>query len=655
MCTYDYTPYAGCEDGPQHYFIQWVKCSIAVEKGSYCSLDASTKAEQLRKLSVNVLSCPLHGPIAVQQYVLDAANASTPDDEAERLRARSTTRRGATSRGRTPRRNPSDREDEQPVRQEVRRRRSRREVAHESSDSESPSAYTTRPRTADRVKRSVDRDMERPRTMAHNSHRRSTSADIPLPPLPTLSMRHGRSEVSLPLKTGLGIQAEDSQIATTVSRQTRPKTSLEIPRAPGVIGLPSSPDMHRRGSVHRSRSEGVLNPGNEGQSDLGLVPRSALSPSNDSSPDQNPELPFSSPGRRGRRAGARSIRDRSVDTTMRRIDEDVAPEQNHVNMRSTRGTPSPETQSSTATTSPEPQYPGASAPHPLMTTTSHIPHHRRSGSRPHLNTLQIPKNRDQYHQRDAYSAPTATPPDTDINPNRPPQKSRAKSLRHVDISPEAMMAAPSYRNEETASIHSTRSRRFEDQVAEGRKWVAAREHHMPVAAAGAAPTPPPSRVHMSEPELALAPAAMGAGRESVDSGYRSGHQPQRSWETVKSSSAADSVAAKSGGRNTLQKSPPPPTHHHHHHHHHQAESSPQGGRQRPTPPPPLNLGGGGGLPLCSLPVSLISPGFQSDADDVSPLGGKGGKLTLRQRMGLRKKISGLLWDRGGQREVGVEG
>jgi hypothetical protein len=59
----------------------------------------------------------------------------------------------------------------------------------------------------------------------------------------------------------------------------------------------------------------------------------------------------------------------------------------------------------------------------------------------------------------------------------------------------------------------------------------------------------------------------------------------------------------------------------------------------------------GRQPPCALPVSLLSPGFQTDGDEVGPLG-KGAK---RQRVGLRKKISGLLWDRGGQREVGVEG
>jgi hypothetical protein len=48
----------------------------------------------------------------------------------------------------------------------------------------------------------------------------------------------------------------------------------------------------------------------------------------------------------------------------------------------------------------------------------------------------------------------------------------------------------------------------------------------------------------------------------------------------------------------------------------------------------------------------MSPGLQSEFD-VSV--DKAAKVPLLQRMGLRRKFSGLLWDRGGQREVGVEG
>jgi hypothetical protein len=358
---------------------------------------------------------------------------------------------------------------------------------------------------------------------------------------------------------------------------------------------------------------------------------------------------------------------------MRRIDEHVE------NPSTARDTATPETHSSSTTTSPEP---------PRTVTTTF---HRRSNSRPHLNSLQIPKNRDQQYQRDAYSAPTATPPETEINTS-PPPKHRAKSLRHVDISP--LAAAPLQqpppppnphhypspsRNDggETASIRSTtttRSRRFEDQVAEGRKWVAAREHipvpSMPTMSRAAVSTDVLAHISsMSETNLPLA-AGSGVpppvvGRESVDSGYLSGHQPQRSWETVgsvNSSVSSSSVRGTGGvngnmkgGRNTLQKMPPLQQQG-------QGQGQSQGmglglvqgggqqqqqqQQQRPVPAP-LNLSG---VPPCALPVSLISPGFQSDADGSSV--GKGPKGTLLQRMGLRRKFSGLVF-KGGQREVGV--
>ncbi|KAK3293038.1 uncharacterized protein B0H64DRAFT_363361 [Chaetomium fimeti] len=706
MCTYDYTPYTGCEDGPQHYYIQWLKCGIAVEEGRYCSMDTSSKVEQLRKLSANVLSCPLHGPIAVQQFVLEPANQQPVDeDEPERSRARSSARRSAASRGRAPRTAGSDRDPEQPARRPVRKQRSRREMAPESSDSESSSSFSARrPRVANRGKRMTDREAmgrRRSRTPQASSHQRSISADIaPPPPLP-LSMRHGRSEVSLPLRTDFEGQREDHQKSFNGRPQSRPKNSIDIPRTIGVVGLPSSPDMHHRGSVHRSRSEAGLTAGVDLLPEL-PVQKGPLSPASDSSPDQNPDMPFSTPGRRGRRTGPRSVRDRSVDTTMRRIDEHEVQD--------------PETRNSTTTASPEPQ-------HPTQYATAHIPHHRRSNSRPQLNNLQIPKNREPY-QRDAYSAPTATPPETEIShPDRSIPRTRARSLRHIDtspVSPTTILPPPqlpthtSARSSEagsgeTASIRSTRSRRFEDQVAEGRKWAAAREHHIPPPPTSSTPTPPPLPdvlAHMSslsDTNLPLGGAGVGvgvgvgmgagaawAGRGSVDSGYLSGHHTQRSWETVGVSSAAVSAAGEvgvgsgvgagaagsngngngKGGRNTLHKTPPP-----------SAQAQGQGAglahggapqqqqqqQQKRPVPAPLNLhhhhqqqhggaGAGSGLPPCALPVSLMSPGFQSDADASSA--GKGAKATLLQRMGLRRKFSGLVgWDkdRGGGREVGVEG
>ncbi|KAG7294158.1 hypothetical protein NEMBOFW57_004226 [Staphylotrichum longicolle] len=605
MCTYDYTPYTGCEDGEQHFYIQWVKCSVAVEKGRYCPLDTSHKVEQLRKLSANVLSCPLHGPVAVQQYVLDAVNARPQDSDRDTRRARSAARRGATSRGRTPKRGTSDRDSEQPVRREVRKQRSRRSMASESTDSESSTSLSTRARAAaaQRVPSLAERErLERRKSRtAQNSHRRSISADVALPPPPTLTMRYGRSEASLPLKADPEVPTAELPAPVANAQQAPSKPSLDIPRAIGVVGLPSSPDMHhRRGSVHRSRSEGVLRKSTESQPEAAQpAPRSAVSPASDnSSPEQNPDLPFSSLSRRNRRAGSRSIRDRSVDTTMRRIDEQHEAAEQHT---------------AAAREAASPDHGPASLP-PTTTT----PRRSDSLSRPRLNALHIPAPPANPLQRDAYSAPTATPPETDItgtpshHTHQPPHhhtlRSRAKSLRHIDLSPPPQIPSSSSQinNEDAASLRSAasgRSRRFEHQVAEGRKWVAAREHM------AALPATPVGKVgagagagvglglglgvtdvlaHMSEPNLAAAVATTaaaavavppgGAARESVDSGYRSGHghghQVQRSWETVTGAAATASVSSSSGSRvgggeeegrhvgnargGKLQKAAPPP-------------------------------------------------------------------------------------------------
>ncbi|KAK4235815.1 hypothetical protein C8A03DRAFT_36326 [Achaetomium macrosporum] len=648
MCTYDYTPYTGCGGGEQHYYIQWVKCTKAAENGRYCSLESSTEVE-LGKLSSNVLSCPLHGPIAVQQYVLEPANAARLDEDAGRRRARSTARtRNASSRSRTPGRAASSRDFDQPARKQIRGRTPRREIAPESSDSESSSSPVARHR-ASRLRDREPTERRRSRPAQGNHHRRSVSADVALPPPtpPTLPSRYGRSHVSLPLNPDLEAQAEESQASNAESQQSRPKTTLNIPLSSGVVGLPSSPDMHRRASVHRSRSEGMLRPGEAAQVEPIQPVSRTMSPSSDSSPDHNGELPFSTPVRRGRRAGVRSNRERSVDTTMRRIDEHVVPEENDQITREASAT-RPSESGHSATTSPEPLHQGTDAPRPLTVATApRITHHRRQDSRPRLDSLQIPMQRDHY-QRDAYSAPTATPPETDINMGIP-LRGRTKSLRQVDL-PLTVLNPPSQRNEETASIRSTRSRRLEDQITEGRKWAAAREH-MP-ALSGIRGPMADVPAHMFTPNLALGAASSSAvplplaGRESVDSGYRSGHQPQRSWETIKSAESGDGgsgtgrAAAGKGGRNTLQKAPPPQL---------QLQQQGQGAQQQPRPvPEPLQLNR---LPPCALPVSLMSPSFQPDADASSV--GRGGK---RQRMGLRKKISGLLWDRGGQRELGaVEG
>ena len=72
MCIYDYTPYVGCHEGEQHFYLQWMKCNKAAGRSDkYCSLEKSVPAEELRKLSGNVLRCPIHLHIAVYQHELE--------------------------------------------------------------------------------------------------------------------------------------------------------------------------------------------------------------------------------------------------------------------------------------------------------------------------------------------------------------------------------------------------------------------------------------------------------------------------------------------------------------------------------------------------------------------------------------------------------
>ena len=661
MCTYDYTPYTGCGEGQQHFYTQWMKCHRALENNKYCDLEKSTEVEVLRKLSTNVLSCPLHGPIAVQQQIFDSFRAEnvqkvaarSQHEDAERPRTRTTARRG-----RTPRSNTYGTSSEQAPCKEVRKRRAARDAPPASSDSESLSDSPIRPRAADGMRKPGDRGVPERRKspmVRENLHRRASSAEL-LPPARVLPMRHGRSEVSLPLKAEPQAQAEDAP------KQVPPKNTLKIPAGKGIIGLPSSPDM-----LHRAKSEGLLRQGKESQGEpLEPTARNTISPSSDSSPDPNSEqLPFSNgASRRGRRAGARSIRDRSVDTVMRRIDEHfVAESIDAPEAGGRQSTSLPRASTSTASrssTSTESQSRDMTPSHSIIATTSSgAPIYRSEDSRPRLHTLQIPKQGDQ-HFHGASPASAASPPQQDT-PQNPLQTRKSFRYGNSPASTASLSMSPQRKNDETSSIRSTKSRRFEEQVAEGRKWAAAREHHMPsnsaaVATASRSPLTDVLAAHMSEPHLPLAaPAGMAvltaaaAGRESIDSGYRSGpgyqqqqHHRQRSRDVTDEKEAGIPGAGAAGKR--LQKVVPP-----------QPLELVVGGRrdgpaQAPEPEQwPLGLGG---LPPCALPVSLMSPGLQSEFD-VSV--GKAAKVPLLQRMGLRRKFSGMLWDRGGQREVGVEG
>ena len=643
MCTYDYTPYTGCKDGEQHFFIQWMKCHKAVENNRYCSMRKSTQTKALSRLSSNVLACPLHGPIAVQQHVLDSLSAESLEGVNARGRHQET-ERPRPRLSRTTKEVVPRESFERGPRKEVRKRRPARDTSPASSDSDS-SVSLVRPKTSDGVKRATERSFpERRKTsIAHEaSHRRANSADFRRPSR-ALSVHHVRSEASLPRASETEAVPEVPPLLTTLPNGTRPKASLAIPTGNGVIGLPSSPDMHHRANaVHRSKSESVLRQEEEAPAEsIEPVPRTTYQSASDSSPDHASEqLPFSNPtARRGRRTGARSVRDRSVDTVMRRIDEHVVPEDVEAPGESTRRETGhirasiSTTSRSSRVASPEPQ-------HRHTHTRSLSPPQPIADPRPQLHNLQIPKQREQYQRG---GSPASASPPQPAEASRPQSR---KSLRHgksaSNLNPHASPPQP-HHDPETASLRSTRSRRFEDQVAEGRKWAAAREH-MPIHGTMASSSVPRGLTdvlaYMSEPNLPLA-GPNHAGRESIDSGYRSGtgygphyHQRQRSREM-------NSVVPPK----RLQKAQP------------QEEIKGLGEveqqqQQQQVPrhvPAPLDLSSMGRLPPCALPVSLMSPGLPGATRVTSSEGSEKAKVSLLQRMGFRKK-----WGRGG-REVDVEG
>lgn len=554
MCTYDYTPYTGCKDGQQHFYIQWVKCNKAVQTNRYCPLEESTELEHLKKLSTNVLSCPIHGAVAVQQHVFQFVSAEAAEAREElpvedqgpgttdRPRARMTAYRDNTPSTRRDLNVSSSRDVERPVRQEARKRRPARKTVPVSSDSESDGHIPVRPKTVHGSKRQDERgpSEKRASSLARDSDK-PTPRRGSLPPL-----HHARSEASLPHEEPQPRQQPEtsgptqSTSPTTNSggAQTRPKSALTIPHGTARIGLPSSPDILRLAAIHKSKSEALLRPGHEES------PSSSPSTASDSSPDHNPELPFSSSSggggsqRRGRRAGAplRSTRNRSVERGMGRIDEHVL------------------------------GGGGGEGEH-------------KEGS-----------------------APESSPA--------------------VSLSGDSPAASSS-------------SSPTEQSRAEGRGWPAA---------ATAATSPSSSPSSRSPATAGPSPVLTKAGRESVDSGYRSqqgGYSPGGGGPgaavglgiTISTSSTATGPAGASVGIGLGV-----------------GQGSPGGQRQPRVAPAPLGLGTGG-LPPCALPVelALLSPGYPQ------PSAAKGGKVPLLERMGLRKKLSGL-WEKGGRREVGaVEG
>ncbi|VBB80859.1 Putative protein of unknown function [Podospora comata] len=609
MCTYDYTPYTGCKQGEQHFYIQWMKCSKAIETGGkYCPPELSVEVDAIRKLSGNVLSCPVHGPIAIEQHEFDFVVAKIPveqphDQPARRGRSRTASRRGTSvSRSnRTPKTDTFGRDFEELP--EKKRRESRAVSPTESVNSESSGTILARPRTSDGLKK-ADRSgsQDRRRSSVAHSHRRVSSADLNLMPRRASTLRQSKGDKQLPPPAEIPERAE-AQEEEPRGRQPRPKTTVHIPAGTGMIGLPSSPDMNKRSPVSRAKSEGRPTPPDTltARIDTALSPNTALG-SSDSSPEHPSEpLPFGPRRSSVRRTTTRSIRKSTDEGPMGRIDEHVASGEDEDQLQASG----------------------------LHITTSNI---TRSGT-----------------NRTTRSSRVGISPESESDFRFPPPPSRSNnsspiSRRGSETRP-PMPASPlspvfprynSYTsNDDASSLRSNQSktsRRFEDQVAEGRKWAAAREQHMSILA------------NHSEPNLPL--AGVQSRRESADSGYRSGHQGQLPIppNSPPPRQTTPNPIQQEAKRRTLQKQ--------------NGQAPYQTDLGLPSPntlsqrrPTPLQLGN---VPPCALPVSLYSPSplgqsGGTSSGEVSPMNVKG-KVPLLQRMGLKKKISGL-WEKGGSQRA----
>ncbi|KAK3385699.1 hypothetical protein B0H63DRAFT_394050 [Podospora didyma] len=598
MCTFDYTPYTGCGDGQQHFYLQWMKCRKAKENNNmFCPLEQSIEMEELRKLSGNILSCPIHNPICVEQHEfqivhIEVNRLSPKRSVARRSRAGTLTTRPCST---TPRREKAMRDFEEHIHAEERRRRKAPHNSSADSDhSQDSNSHPMRPSTSggERASNELPRnDDEHESIRRGRSHRRVSSADIPQLPARSLTRRDKRHP-SLPRTAEHPANKEEEAQETEPPPKVspRPVSTLGLPRGSLIgLGLPASPDIHRRASVaYRSRSEAALR-----------------QPSEDGSPPNYPEQSWDPlpprPAHRRRGAGEPvASQGKGDDGVMGRIEEHVpandAGNQEH-------GAPNiPKLHTHEASDH------GSRDTIRLQSGTLHD-RRRRSRSR------RMESRERSDHQASDQRASSTRDPSPGITAvstqgskgDRPPQ-------RRNSVRPDA---AASHKNDQT-----TRGRRYEEQVAEGWKWVAAREY-MPIAnsmATVVAAYDMPRSFHQSQRSLSK--------RESDDSGYGSAHLQQQLHQqnslaepsvlpirTGPERSATPSADDKSS-RAVLQKPPP----------------------ARPDRPTPLELSKS---PL-ALPFVVVSP--RSDPQQQV-------KTKLLHRMGLRRKFSGL-WERNGQPGAG---
>lgn len=593
MCTYSFTPYVGCKGGQQHHYLQWMKCSNALENGDkFCPMDQSVETDALRQLSRNVLSCPIHTPIVVQQHMFEFVQAETVPPT-----PRSRARRGnMTPKARTPKSGTFGRFEEQVPR---RKRASTRDHSPASSTEIDSDSDAVRPKTSDGVKRPEREDRGRSTGLRDKSHRRVNSADLEMLPTRASTTRQSQRKTERPSRSQKEVAEQAEQVKKEEASEEKPKGkspktthTLDIPGAGpvgiGITGLPSSPDIYRRpSSTEPIKTDEASKSETEKKAEAAVSPIAFLASSSntgsDSSPVQQTEpLPFSPSlaSRRGRRT-TRSIRMSSEESPMTRIDE----------------------------------HDGQEPVHELP----------RSGSRPvsRSSTSRVPSRRGTpLLSQDAFIPP--------VPPLSPGLHTPRGFGEFPPLSPRSFRTTFSYEGGDASSIKSGRSRKgYEEQVADAKKWVEARGS-MPINHGGSGNI---TDLVMQNPRKMSEPNLVAGRDSSIDSGYKSGQgYLQRRGSEV----AAETDAAK------LQK------------------TMSASGLTQAHRPPPLQLVGAhaGRLPPCALPVSLYSPavvqGGPQAAAAAAAAEQEQAKKPLLQKMGLRKKISGLV-GKGRGKEVGVEG
>ncbi|KAK4466062.1 hypothetical protein QBC42DRAFT_259919 [Cladorrhinum samala] len=598
MCTYSFTPYVGCKGGQQHYYLQWMKCSNALENGDkFCPMDQSVESDALRQLSRNVLSCPIHTPIVVQQHMFEFAQAENVPPT-----PRSRARRGnMTPKTRTPKSGTFGRFEEQVPR---RKRASTRDHSPASSidiDSDSDAA---RPKTSDGVKRPEREDRGRSTGLRDKPHhRRVNSADLEMLPARASTTRQSQRKTERPSRPQKEAPEQTEQATKEEVSEEKPKGkspkithTLDIPSAGpvgiGITGLPYSPDIYRRpSSTELTKTDESAKSEPENKAETAVSPVALLAcnsnTGSDSSPVQQTEpLPFSSSlaSRRGRRV-ARSLRMSSEESPMTRIDE----------------------------------HDGQEPVHELP----------RSGSRPvsRSSTSRVPSRRGTPHlSQDAFIPP--------VPPLSPGLHTPRGFGEFPPLSPRSFRTTFSYEGSgDASSVKSGRSRKgYEEQVADAKKWVEARGS-MPINHGGSGNI---TDLVMQNPRKMSEPNLVAGRDSSIDSGYKSG---QGNLQRRGSEAAVETDAAK------LQK------------------TMSASGLSQAHRPPPLQLVGAhaGRLPPCALPVSLYSPAVVQGTPQAAAAAAAAAaaeqeqaKKPLLQKMGLRKKISGLV-GKGRSKEVGVGG